>query len=517
MPLSPGTRLGPYEVNDRIGEGGMGEVYRGLDTDLHRSVAIKVLPESFVTDTDRVARFRREAQLLAAINHPNIAQVYGLEHSGGVQALVMELVEGEDLATRIRRGPIPIEEALLIARQIAEALAAAHEQGIVHRDLKPANIRVRADDVVKVLDFGLAKFVESATPVSDQSPTVTTPALSEAGLLLGTAAYMSPEQVKGRAADKRADIWAFGGVLFEMLTGRRAFRGESTAELFAAILRAEVTWSELPRDTPPEIRRLLRRCLERDAKLRLHDISDARLEIADALSGRDETATASPVARSQRPWKAAVLVISGIAAIGLAALGVFAMRGRLSSSPDAGSTRFSIPIRGMSLANWYPAISVSPDGRSIVVAVDDGVAGVAGRTRRLELRRLDSVNFERLRGTDGGVSPQFMTNDRVAFVDPTTQDLKTIDIQTNAVQIVCRLESDHLAGASLGPDGSIVFANRAGGAPFVLKSVAARSLICPKCGNIGASKMGTHRPQKTVSSPTSMNAQVASEFPDCES
>src|SRR6188508_616915 len=229
MGLFPGTRLGPYEILSALGAGGMGEVYRARDKKLDRSVAIKILPEAFAADTERIARFQREARTLASLNHPNIAHVHGLEESSGVRALVMELVEGEDLAERIARGAIPVAEALTIAKQMADALEAAHEQGIIHRDLKPANIKVRPDGTVKVLDFGLAKAMEPtgiASPSVSQSPTITTPAMTEAGIILGTAAYMSPEQARGKPVDKRADIWAFGCVLYEMLTGQRTFDGQ---------------------------------------------------------------------------------------------------------------------------------------------------------------------------------------------------------------------------------------------------------------------------------------------------
>jgi serine/threonine protein kinase len=241
--MTPGTRLGPFEILAPIGAGGMGQVYRAHDTKLNRDVALKILPDAFASDPDRLARFTREAQTLASLNHPNIAHLHGLEESGGVRALVMELVEGDDLSQRIARGAIPLDEVLPIAKQIAEALEAAHEQGIIHRDLKPANIKVRPDGTVKVLDFGLAKAmepVESALNVS-QSPTITTPAMTQAGVFLGTAAYMSPEQAKGRPADKRSDVWAFGCVLYEMLTGKRAFEGDDVADTLAASSAASRT------------------------------------------------------------------------------------------------------------------------------------------------------------------------------------------------------------------------------------------------------------------------------------
>jgi eukaryotic-like serine/threonine-protein kinase len=273
VPLSPGARLGPYEVAAQIGAGGMGEVYRARHTKLQRDVAIKVLPEALAQEIDRLSRFEREARALAALNHRNIAQIHGLEESGGIKALVMELVEGQTLADRIAEAPIPLNEALPIAKQIAEALEAAHEQGIVHRDLKPANIKLRPDDTVKVLDFGLAKAIEPAiamSPLSESTP-IGTPAVTEAGIILGTPTYMSPEQAEGRPVDKRTDIWAFGVVVYEMLTGRVPFSGESFAGTVAAVLRADPDWSRVP----PAIQPMLVACLEKDPRRRLRDVGDA--------------------------------------------------------------------------------------------------------------------------------------------------------------------------------------------------------------------------------------------------
>ncbi len=273
----------------------MGQVYRARDTKLNRDVALKVLPDLFASDAERLARFTREAQTLASLNHPHIAAIYGLEESGGVRALVMELVEGEDLSQRIARGAIPLDEALPIARQIAEALEAAHEHGIIHRDLKPANIKVRPDGTVKVLDFGLAKADRNRRPRRrsvTQSPTLTSPAMMTGmGVILGTAAYMSPEQAVGRPADKRSDVWAFGVVLLEMLTGRPVFAGETVSHVLAAVLKSAPDWTTLPADTPASIRTLLRRCLEKDRRHRLADAADARLEIEEALiDGRQRRA-----------------------------------------------------------------------------------------------------------------------------------------------------------------------------------------------------------------------------------
>src|SRR5262245_23898024 len=272
MRFSPGTRFGPYEITALLGAGGMGEVYRARDTKLDRDVALKILPDSFGHDPDRVTRFEREAKTLAALNHAHIAQIYGLEQSSTGSALVMELVDGEDLAARIARAPIPLDEALPIARQLAEAIETAHESGIIHRDLKPANIKVRADGIVKVLDFGLAKLA-ATDPIGtagtfDATAAVTSPAVTMHGVILGTAAYMSPEQAKAKPVDRRADIWAFGCVLFEMLTGRRAFEGEDVTDTIAAVVSKEPDWSRLPASTPASVQLLLRRCLAKNPKQR---------------------------------------------------------------------------------------------------------------------------------------------------------------------------------------------------------------------------------------------------------
>ena len=280
MALEIGSRIAHYDVTALIGEGGMGQVYQATDTKLNRQVALKILPDAFASDPDRLARFQREAQVLASLNHPNIGQIHGIEEAEGTRALVLELVEGPTLADRIAKGPIPVDESLRIAKQIAEALEAAHEAGVIHRDLKPANIKVREDGTVKVLDFGLAKATDAA-PGGDpnQSPTLTA-AETQVGVIMGTAAYMSPEQTRGKPVDKRADIWAFGVVLFEMLTGRSAFVGATRADTVANILDAAPAWDTLPPHRPILLERLLRRCLHKDARDRLRDIGDARLELA---------------------------------------------------------------------------------------------------------------------------------------------------------------------------------------------------------------------------------------------
>ncbi|MCI0567843.1 MAG: serine/threonine protein kinase, partial [Acidobacteria bacterium] len=286
MPPGSGQMFAHYRLDEKIGEGGMGVVWKAIDTTLGRPVAIKILPEIFSEDPERLARFEREAKLLASLNHPNIAVIHGLHQAEGVHFLAMELVQGEDLAQRLQRGVMPVEEAIGVARQLAEALEAAHESGVVHRDLKPANIQITPDGQVKVLDFGLAKAFESdsASGSPSLSPTVTS-AGTRAGLILGTAAYMSPEQARGRSVDRRADIWAFGCVLLEMLTARQTFGGETITDSMAAVLRAEPDWKALPPDTSPALRRLLRRCLAKDPKQRLRDIGEARILLEDVIKG----------------------------------------------------------------------------------------------------------------------------------------------------------------------------------------------------------------------------------------
>src|ERR1700684_4256193 len=322
MALSIGTKLGPYEILAAIGAGGMGEVYRARDSKLGRDVALKVLPEDFARNAERIARFQREAKVLASLSHPNIAPIYGLEDSSATHALVMELIEGPTLADRIGSGPIPIEESLRIAKQICDALEYAHERGIVHRDLKPANVKVTNDDAVKVLDFGLAKAIEGDPASIDiaTSPTMSRMA-TLAGVLLGTAAYMSPEQAKAKAVDRRADIWAFGCVLFEMLTGRMAFRGETATDTLASVIKDEPDWSQLPEATPGRVRVLVERCLQKDPRQRLRDIGDARIPLDEVLSGAPELTSVvaapvdQPLWRRALPWAVAALLLVALGPI----------------------------------------------------------------------------------------------------------------------------------------------------------------------------------------------------------
>lgn len=395
MSLSPGTQLGPYQILAKLGEGGMGEVYRARDTRLNRDVALKVIPASFATDPDRLARFRREAQALASLNHPNIGHIYGLEEEAGSPALVLELIEGPTLADRLRHGNVTVPEALQIARQVALALEAAHEQGIVHRDLKPSNIKVKDDGTVKVLDFGLAKALAqtgaSATadgaPDSGDSPTLTNRATA-LGLILGTAAYMAPEQAKGKPVDKRADIWSFGVVFYEMLAGRRLFRGDDVSDTLAEVLKVEINWRALPASTPTPITRLLRRCLERDVRQRLHDIADARVEIDEVLAAGADAVAPPPVsgvtsARERWLWGAALIVTAVGAAI--------VTRAITSVAAPSLETRLEI-VTPPSRAPL--AIAVSPDGRNVAF-----VATVDGKSQ-IWVRPLDAAASHPIPGSD---------------------------------------------------------------------------------------------------------------------
>ena len=436
MTLLPGTRLGPYEIVTAIGAGGMGEVFRARDTKLNRDVAIKVLPVALAQDTERVGRFRREAQILATLNHPNIAAIYGLEETAAagpgqsaVVGLVMELVAGEDLAERLRRGAIPVEEAIGIARQIAEALEEAHEHGIVHRDLKPANVRLTPDGKVKVLDFGLAKALEgdpSSSAANSQlshSPTMSRHA-TEAGMILGTAAYMSPEQARGKSVYKRADIWAFGVVLFEMHTGQRLFAGETVSDTLAAVLRADPDWKALPEETPAAITRLLHRCLTRDPKARLHDIADARLEIADALgnAGNEAKATVtsgaaavSPKWRRVLPWVAGAVIGVGLAVV-MMGLGVGRGLFVQSASELTPVTSTLLLPPGVTVAMPpSPArsgfLAVSGDGRQIAF-----VGRIEGGGSQIFVRAVDSQVARAVAGTEGGTFPAWSPDGRrIAF------------------------------------------------------------------------------------------------------
>ena len=395
MSLAPGTRVGPYEIVSRIGAGGMGEVYRARDAKLQRDVAIKVLPADVANDDERLARFEREARTLAALNHPNIAHVHGFEDG----ALVMELVDGEDLAAAIARGPIPIDESLGIARQIADALDAAHAAGIIHRDLKPANIKVRRDGTVKVLDFGLARSGGSGGPGRSgagtlaDSPTITSPvAMTSAGMILGTAAYMSPEQARGREIDKRTDIWAFGCVLYEMLTGRPAFDGDTVTDVLGSIVKSEPDWTKLPLDTPPGVRRLLRRCLEKDASKRRRDIGDAIAEL-DTDKAETTSAVAAPAARSTKRQRARIALawVASIVIIAAAAAAITYYAFRPAATARLQKFHLTVPQDG----GFIREPVISPDGRRVAYI---------GRSR-IFVRELDAWQPRELAGTDAAARP----------------------------------------------------------------------------------------------------------------
>ena len=455
MPLAPGSRIGPYEVTALIGEGGMGQVWRARHTGLERDDALKVLPESLASDSERLVRFQREARVLASLNHPNIAHVYGLEQADGQQALVIELVEGPTIADRIAEGPIPITETVAIARQIADALEAAHEQGIIHRDLKPANVKVQADGRVKVLDFGLAKAMDPAgagASTVTQSPTIVTPAATMMGVILGTAAYMSPEQARGKAVDKRSDIWAFGCVLYEMLTARRAFGGDEVADTLAFVLSREPDWDALPSTTPASVRRLLRRCVEKDRKRRLADVADARLDLDDL--GETASEALSATRRSLKTISIASFAVGGL----IAALATAAAMYVLRAPPEARTMQFAmLPPDGWRLTSGTryggvaaAPLAVSPNGRLVAV-----LARNAEGRDRLWVRSLDSLVARELPGTDGAIGP-FWSPDSEWLGFYSNGSLKKIAVAGGVPIPLCDVPSFN--SASWGRDGVIIFA-----------------------------------------------------------
>jgi eukaryotic-like serine/threonine-protein kinase len=470
MALSPDTRLGPYEITARLGAGGMGEVYRARDTKLGREVALKILPEAFARDPDRLMRFEREARTLASLNHPNIAQVYGTEDSTGTRALVMELVEGEDLSARIAVGALAPDEALPMARQIADALEAAHGAGIIHRDLKPANIKVRDDGTVKVLDFGLAKALEpdaagvaamAGATGADPLPTITSPAMTMRGVILGTAAYMSPEQAKARPVDKRADIWAFGAVLYEMLTGTRAFEGEDLTDTLALVLRGEPDWTRLPASLPAPLLALVKRCLERDVRRRIGDMSAVRFVLDDlpALSAvpapapadaaqADARVAAAVMETRRRVVLRSVLPLAAVV-LAAAALAVYAYaRTRPAPGPPA-VVRFQLPLpegQVLSLARRVPALS--PDGRELAFVTD----------ARLFVRRLSAFETIPVTSVETGqsiTSPAYSPDGAwLAFHSGAEQAITRVSTRGGAPIRVC----DMAAPASLSWDVSGILA-----------------------------------------------------------
>jgi eukaryotic-like serine/threonine-protein kinase len=482
MPLNIDEWFGHYQIVALLGEGGMGRVYRAHDHRLRRDVALKILPDAFHGDRDRLDRFEREAHVLASLNHPNIAAIYGLEErrtDTGLheQGLVLELVDGPTLAERIAQRPIPLGEALPIARQVAEALEAAHDAGLIHRDLKPANVKVRPDGVVKLLDFGLAKALEP-DPASTiarratESPTITSPAMTQAGVILGTAAYMSPEQARGSTADRRADIWAFGCVVFEMLTGHRAFEGETVSDTLAAVLRAEPEWRLLPSDLHPRLRLMLERCLDKNVQNRYQGIADARVDVEHVLANPHGDAAPrdghSRSKTSQPLW----LSLAATALLTAIVVGLAAWLLRPSVTEPNGRLTHVLPEGHTFTAGHHPLLAVAPDGSAVVYVAND----------RLFLRRIDEFEARPVRGAEGPASPvgristPFFSPDgrSVGYWDSGDEGLKRIDVDGGTPIVMAR--ATLVRGASWGGDGNILYATpdgiwsvrAAGGEPTLL-------------------------------------------------
>jgi Tol biopolymer transport system component len=479
MSLTPGTRLGPYEIAARIGAGGMGEVYRAIDSNLKRQVALKVLPKALASDPERLLRLQREAEVLASLNHSNIGAIYGLERANGVLALVMELVEGPTLADRIADGKIPFDEALAIARQIAGALEAAHEQGIVHRDLKPANIKVRPDGAVKLLDFGLAKAIEgTGVPASGAADprTITSPALmTQAGVVLGTAAYMSPEQARGKPADTRSDIWAFGVVLAEMTSGRRPYDGETISDTMAAVLTREPDLE----DIPPALRRLVRLCLIKDPRGRLR-------HIGDALAVVDDASTTTTALRAGRFWRWAYAI--PFAAVAVTALGIVWLAPGPRTVGEAVTSFYVDSPSGAAFNYTYTATAISSDGRQVVFRVATETEAPA-----LWLRPLDALEGRRIAGSDGADFP-FWSPDGQSIAFFSAGRLERVNASGGTPIVLCDASDGDsmVTGGSWNRDGTILL-----GAPQGLSRVSASggvpALIAPV--DAGAGETGYGSPQ----------------------
>jgi serine/threonine protein kinase len=460
--LTGGSRIGPYEIVSAIGAGGMGEVFRARDARLNRDVAIKVLPATFAHDHERVARFRREAQVVASLNHPNIAAIHGLEESDGVIALALELVEGEDLAQRLMRGAIPIDEAIDIARQIAEGLEAAHEKGVVHRDLKPANVKVTSGGVVKILDFGLARAYEGDSSNSEgalaNSPTLVRP-MTEAGVILGTAAYMSPEQARGKLVDKRSDIWSFGVLLHEMLTGKRLFRGETVSDTLAAVLRESVDLTALPAGTPVAVRRLLGRCLERDSRRRLRDIGEARLALSDPASeptsGSTSEQAAGPssaamteIVAPRRPRLPSIALLALVAL--LSAAGSVLLWTQLRPARPQTVVRTSIAVAPGQVLSSGGGPAITRDGRLVAYAAHD-----LNSIDRLYVRALDRFDAVVIPESDGAQQPFFSPDGtRVGFF--ARGKLRVASVAGGAATPIADVSGQPIGG-TWGEDDTIVF------------------------------------------------------------
>jgi serine/threonine-protein kinase len=456
-----GTKLAHYEITSHLGSGGMGEVYRATDTKLNRGVAIKLLPAAFSTDAQRLSRFEREAQVLASLNHPNIASIYGIEESGDIRCIVMELVEGESLQARIQRGPIPLDDALKIAKQIAEALEAAHEKGVIHRDLKPANVMLTDDGKIKVLDFGLAKAYDSDLPSPNlsNSPTMLSLAGTNVGIILGTASYMSPEQAKGRSVDRRTDIFAFGCVFYEMLTGKRAFDGDDVSDILGAVLRIQPDWSQLPGGLPARVDNLLRLCLEKNPKNRRSDATDLRLDIEQLLREPEPATPSGKIVEFVKPplWKRAIPIAAALLMGGL--VGGLALW-KLQPEVPLPVTRFTLtlPERESFPNLTRAALAISPDGTQIVYVSN------FGGSQRLMRRNLAELDARPIPGTEslgGPRNPVFSPDGKsIAFYAVSERTLKRIAVTGGASVTLCA--ADPPTGMSWGENG-IVFAQAAGG------------------------------------------------------
>ncbi|HSB28074.1 MAG TPA: serine/threonine-protein kinase, partial [Pyrinomonadaceae bacterium] len=442
MTLAAGTQFGRYEIRSQLGIGGMGEVYRARDNRLNRDVAIKVLRDSCLRDPERMARFEREAQVLASLNHPNIASIYGLEEAIGREpnqvGLVMELVEGPTLADRLRTGLIAFDEALPIAKQIIDALEVAHERNIIHRDLKPANIKVTEEGVVKVLDFGLAKVFVTDTPNADLSHSPTLLKGTEAGVILGTAAYMSPEQAKGRAVDKRSDIWSFGCILFEMLTGKQPFVGETLTDILASVVRGEPDWTQLPATTPASVKRLIQRCFEKDVKRRLRDIGDARFELDQTGSNECQPAIVTSH-KTSRHW---LPVIAVVAVVVIAAMAGALVPKWFGDEPVARRViRTEMELPGDQMEQRVRVV-ISPDGANLVYVAN----------QKMYLRPFNSLESVPIAGTEGGINPFFSPDGKwIGFWNSGV--IKKVHLPGGTPITICSTE---VIGASWGTDDTIL-------------------------------------------------------------
>jgi serine/threonine protein kinase/Tol biopolymer transport system component len=442
-------RLGSYEILDLIGEGGMGEVYRAFDSRLKRAVAIKILPDAMADEPERISRFEREAEVLASLNHTNIATIHDFQREAQRRFIVMELVDGQTLTERLQRGPLPIDETLQIARQIADALDSAHQKGIIHRDLKPANIKIAADGKVKVLDFGLAKIFEKSERSLTASNSPTAIGNTENGVILGTVAYMSPEQARGKPVDKRTDIWALGCVVYEMLTGKQAFAGDNASDTIAAILREEPDWQALPAGTPHRIRLLLERCLRKDSRQRLSDAADARIEIEDAAADAN-TQAGVPVPSAGR--RSATLVLAVLAGVALAGVFAWIVARTSSEAPSPIHLSFALPLQTMSIMdiNANHRLAISPDGRKIVYEAN------LGDKRQLFLRFLGEPEGKLIEGTTDARNPFFSPDSEwIAFGQG--QQLQKVAVSGGSPVTICKLSGTAFYGGDWGSDNTIIF------------------------------------------------------------